>query len=190
MMTPATITAAGTAASLCQRAAIAQAAMMASAAMGASATARTGAKHKPNKIPASMALASDAGIAATARPSGFHKPAKINSNAQMMKAPTASAKPPAGMMDAAISAAPGVDQAQLIGIRFQSDSKTPQSPMAMETAISPDAAWDGLAPIATKPCSTTAKEEAKPTTPANSPADMACIGINVFPSALYPRQLQ
>jgi hypothetical protein len=94
------------------------------------------------------------------------------------------------MMEAAISAAPGVDQAQLIGMRFQSDSKTPQSPMAIETAINPDAAWDGLAPIATKPCSTTAKEEAKPTTPANSPADIACIGISVFPSALYPKRLQ
>jgi hypothetical protein len=137
-----------------------------------------------------MALASEDGIAATARPKGFHNPARISNKAQMMNAPTASAKPPAGMMEAAISAAPGVDQAQLIGIRFHNESKTPQSPMAMETAISPDAAWDGLAPIATKPCSTTAKEEAKPTTPANSPADIACIGINVFPSALYPRRLQ
>ena len=57
------------------------------------------------------------------------------------------------MMDAAISAAPGVDQAQLIGMRFQSDSSMPHSPMAMETAINPDAAWVGVAPIATKPCS-------------------------------------
>jgi hypothetical protein len=73
-------------------------------------------------------------------PSGFHNPARISNKAQMMKAPTASAKPPAGMMEAAISAAPGVDQAQLIGIRFQSDSRMPHSPMAMETAISPDAA--------------------------------------------------
>jgi hypothetical protein len=137
-----------------------------------------------------MALAREAGMAATARPNGFHNPARINNKAQMMKAPTASAKPPAGMMEAAINAAPGVDQAQLIGMRFQSESTMPQSPMAMETAINPDAAWEGLAPMATKPCSTTAKEEAKPTIPANNPAEIACIGISVFPLVAYPRQLQ
>ena len=148
---------------------------MASPAAGCSATARTGARQSVNRIPASMALASGAGIAATARPSGFHKPATVSSTPQTRKAPTASPKPPAGAAVAASSAAPGVDQATLTGSRSRSESRMPASPMAIDSAISPEAACAGEAPTAASPCSTTAKEEAKPTKPASSPAETACI---------------
>ena len=101
---------------------------MASPIAGASATARTGARHNPSSTPASMALASGAGIAATARPSGFHSPATTISAPVSRKAPTATGKPPSGMAEEASSAAPGVDQATLIGIRRQALSSDAAEP--------------------------------------------------------------
>ncbi len=68
------------------------------------------------------------------------------------------------------SAAPGVDQARLIGWRCLSPSQTASAPCSRQSAKSPDAAWDGLAPTPASPCSTMAKELAKPTTAARRPA--------------------
>ena len=184
----ATATAAGTASSRLIRATTAQASTMASPATGCSAPARTGARHSTNRMPASMAFASGAGIAATARPSGFHSPAAVSSTPQTRKAPTASAKPPAGAAVAASSAAPGVDQATLTGRRSRSDSRMPASPIATDSAISPEAACAGLAPTATSPCSTTAKEDAKPTNPASSPAETACISASPSAAGRAPRR--
>ena len=80
-------------------------------------TARTGARHKASSTPASMPLASEAGMAAIARPSGFQKPASTTSRPAATKAPTATGKPPSGAPELASKAAPGVDQAMLIGMR-------------------------------------------------------------------------
>ncbi len=91
--------------------------MMARASVGIAATARTGARQRPSRTPASIALASGAGIAATQRPSGFHSPARMMRIAVTTNAPTDTAKPPSTGPELARSAAPGVDQATLIGCR-------------------------------------------------------------------------
>src|SRR5579863_4816084 len=46
-------------------------------------------------------------------------------------------------------------------------------PMAIDSAIRPEAASASLAPIAVRPLSTTGKDEAKPTKEATRPATMA-----------------
>ena len=92
--------------------------MMASAIQGVSPTARTGARQRPSNTPASMALASGPGMAATQRPKGFHRPAATSSRPQTRKAPTADAKPPSSGPEVAKRAAPGVDQATLMGSRL------------------------------------------------------------------------
>ena len=115
-MTMVTRSAAGTANSRFSFHTNAQAAMIGRASAGSSATARTGARQKVNRTPASMALARGAGIASTQRPSGFHRPARTISTAVARKAPTAAAKPPAAVPVVARRAAPGVDQAMLTGI--------------------------------------------------------------------------
>ncbi len=88
---------------------------------GLNATALIGARHRPSNTPASMALASGAGMAATARPNGFQMPQMMIRIAQMINAPTATAKPPSIAPDVASNAAPGVDHAMLIGMRVRSD---------------------------------------------------------------------
>ncbi len=110
---------------------------------------------------------------ATDRPKGRQSPASTSSAPLTRNAPTATGKPPCGTAEAASSAAPGVDQATLIGIRRHRLSTIPQSPMAMERAMRPEAASAGPAPMARRPCRTTAKEEAKPTKPDSSPAARA-----------------
>ncbi len=49
----------------------------------------------------------------------------------------------------------------------------PQTPIAIDRAMMPDAASSGEAPTPTSPCSTTEKELAKPTKAASSPAERA-----------------
>jgi len=101
-------------------------------------------------------------------------PAITISTPQTRKAPTAAGNPPSGSAEDASNAPPGVDQAILIGSRRHRLNKTPQSPIAMASAISPDAAWDGEAPMAVRPFSTTAKDEANPTKAARIPAKILC----------------
>src|SRR5271170_4747947 len=69
-------------------------------------------------------------------------------------------------------AAPRSDQAPEIGMRNQRLSTMPASPIAMESAIKPDAACASLAPTDVRPLRTTAKELAKPTKAAATPAAM------------------
>jgi hypothetical protein len=74
----------------------------------------------------------------------------------------------------ASKAAPGVDHAMLTGILRAKLSKMPHNPMATPTAIKPDVAWACVAPMASKPFTTTANELAKPTKDAIAPAAQAC----------------
>ena len=140
---------------------------------GICATAFTGARHSINKIPASIAFAIDAGIAATARASGFHCPATTTNTPATTNAPTAAGNPPATICELASNAAPGVDHATEIGNRVFKLRNRPQMPIAIETAIRPDAASASEAPTARNPCTTTANELAKPTKAASNPAEAA-----------------
>ena len=144
--------------------------MIAAADAGASASARIGARQRPNSTPASIALASVGGIAATSRPNGRISPAATNSRPTTRKAPAASGKPPAVAPVAASSAAPGVDHAAAIGMRVARLSTMPATPMAIASAIRPEAACASLAPTAESPLRTTANELAKPTKAATTPA--------------------
>ena len=135
-----------------------------------SISALIGARQSPNRMPASMALASAEGIAATARPKGLTNPAVTIKRPATRNAPVAAANPPGAAPVAASSAAPGSDQAPEIGIRNQRLNTMPASPIAIESIIRPDAACASLAPTAVKPLSTTAKELAKPTKAVTTPA--------------------
>src|SRR5690606_7887553 len=119
--------------------------------------------------PDSMALAKGAGIAATARPSGRNRPAMTISTAQTMNAPTAAENPPSAAPAVAINAPPGVDQAIETGSRVQALSTMAHTPIETESAINPEAASKSLAPTPFNPCSTTAKELAKPTKAVRQP---------------------
>src|SRR5581483_3227172 len=90
-----------------------------SARIGTAAIALKGARQNSSSTPASIALAIGAGIASTARPSGFHRPAITTSAPATRNAPTAAENPPATGPVAASNAAPGVDQAIAIGIRYR-----------------------------------------------------------------------
>ena len=64
-------------------------------------------------------------------------------------------------------------------------SAIPATPIAIESAMSPDAASTSLAPTAVNPLRMTAKDEAKPTKPVTRPAATGCnnpedFGINRF----------
>ena len=142
------------------------------AAIGVSINALIGARQSPNRMPASIALASADGIAATARPNGLTSPAVTSRTPTTRNAPVAAANPPVAAPVAASSAAPGVDQAPEIGMRNQRLSTMPAIPIAIESAIKPDAACASLAPTAVRPFRTTAKELAKPTKALATPAAM------------------
>ena len=78
---------------------------------GASISPRMGARHRPNKTPASTALASGPGMEATSRANGLKSPAATIRRPTTRNAPTAAGNPPAVAPVAARSAAPGVDHA-------------------------------------------------------------------------------
>src|SRR5687768_1889129 len=141
---------------------------------GSSAMARTGARQSPSTTPASMALAMAEGMAATQRPSGFQNPASTISAPLTRKAPTAAGNPPSILAEVASSAAPGVDQATLIGIRVRRLSNSPHSPIAIDSAIRPEAASACDAPTALRPCTITATELAMPTKAESRPEKTAC----------------
>ena len=56
---------------------------------------RIGARHRPNRTPASIALASGPGMAATSRPNGLKSPATTIRRPTTRNAPTAAGNPPA-----------------------------------------------------------------------------------------------
>lgn len=170
MSTTATTTAAGTANSFLKQDTTAQVSTMARPRAGCVCTARAGARQSGSKIPASMALASGLGIDETRRPSGFHRPESTMRAPVTTNAPTAEGKPPCGAAESASSAAPGVDQAMLIGIRYRKLRTIPHTPIEIEMAIRPDAACERVAPTLASPSSTIAKLLENPTNAAIKPA--------------------
>ena len=96
-------------------------------AVGTSTSARTGAVHSGSSTPASIAPATGRGwrrppgrAAGTAR-------RRRSAGRRRRNAPTATGQPPGGGPVATSSAAPGVDQATLIGIRCRSPSQAAAS---------------------------------------------------------------
>src|SRR5271166_2823351 len=149
---------------------------MAPAPTGASISPRMGARHRPNKTPASTAFASGPGTDATSRPNGLNSPAATIRRPTTRNAPTAAGNPPAVAPVAARSAAPGVDQAPEIGIRYATLRPIPATPIAIDRAIRPEAASALLAPTAVSPLMITAKDEANPTNAVMIPATIGCVG--------------
>ena len=105
-----------------------------------------------------MALASGAGMAATSRPIGFHRPATTTSTPTRAKAPSAAANPPSIGPVVASSAAPGVDQAMLIGMRETRLSRMAVTLIVTPSASRPEAACSVVAPMATRPSTMTVTE--------------------------------
>ena len=129
-----------------------------------------GVTHSDTSTPASIALAMLPGIARTRRASAGTRPVSASSPPHTMNAPTAAAKPWDGVGAEASRAAPGVDQATVTGARLHQDKAIQARPTVTDRAISPDAAWVGVAPILASPASTTANDDAKPTTAVTTPA--------------------
>ena len=73
---------------------------------------------------------------------------------------------------ATISAAPGVDHAIEIGIRYRRLSPIARSPWTTQSTSSPDAASSGVAPTACSPAMSRANELAKPVSDATMPAEI------------------
>ena len=167
---PATRTAAGTARSRRIRATTSHVPNMARPSNGNSTIASNGARHRGRSTPASIALASGTGIEVTIFPSCFQHPARTMRVAVTRKAPTTTGNPPSGADSVARNAAPGVDQAALMGILVRRLRKMPQAPMATAAAMSPDAASSAEAPTAVSPWTTMANDPAKPTNAASTPA--------------------
>jgi len=98
-----------------------------------------------------MAFDKGAGIDDTALPRGLKTPAKMSKIEEIRKAPTAPAYPPSMNPVVVRSAAPGVDQATLMGIREIRLKIMPPRPIAIARAITPDVDSAGDAPAACKP---------------------------------------
>ena len=75
----------------------------------------------------------------------------------------------------ASSAAPGVDQASMIGIRWRLERKIVPIAIVTVTASSPEAASAGVAPTRCRPASTTAKAPVNPTSAETIPARIECM---------------
>lgn len=73
--------------------------------------------HSGSNTPASIAWATGTGMRPINDDSPDHRPVTTNNTPVMRNAPTAAGQPPATAPVAASSAAPGVDQAEVIGMR-------------------------------------------------------------------------
>ncbi len=111
--------------------------------------------------PASMAAAIGIGIFSISAPSGRKAAVSIISAAASRKAPMAAAM--SSPLLAAMRAAPGVDQAQMIGRRWRQESQRLATPLARARPAIQETVWAGVAPSACAAASTTATEAAKPT---------------------------
>ena len=122
------------------------------------ATAAAGSfRQKGSNTPASIPAAIPSGISATARPSGFISPVSRIIAPASTKAPT-----PCAMVSpsvAAISAAPGVDQASTTGTRLCQDSSAEPAALPSEIARTQEAVCAGVAPSAAAAASTSAMVE-------------------------------
>ncbi len=75
-----------------------------------------------------------------------------------MNAPTAEEKLPSGVVDVASRAAPGVDQAIVIGVRSPIANTMKPNPIVTHRTASPEVACSASAPIAANPAKTTAND--------------------------------
>ena len=112
-----TANAAGTAHLRASRSITAQVSRIGPTDHGWAAKPRTGVRHSSSTTPASMACAMGVGIAVMRPPRRGHSPVRMRSAPVTRKAPTAAGQPPATTPVLASSAAPGVDQASVSGIR-------------------------------------------------------------------------
>src|SRR5690606_17994118 len=90
--------------------------------------ASTGAMQIGNRMPASIALAMGFGMRVTARASAGQRPVTSSSTPHSTNAPTAARKSPVVASAATSTAAPGVDQAKLSGIRNHRPSTIASTP--------------------------------------------------------------
>src|SRR5690606_34518167 len=88
-----------------------------------------------------------------------------------MNAPTDAAKCASSLAAATRSAAPGVDHAVEIGIRYRHARKMQLSPVVTHAMSRPEEACASVAPTAWRPAMTRAKEVAKPAIDATIPAE-------------------
>ena len=121
---------------------------------GSEAAFRATAMTKGRSTPASIAAATAAGIAPTARESAGTAPVSAMSPPARMKAPTASWMSIPEV--AAMSAAPGVDQASTTGTRVPQLRAAEPRPLATDTAATQDAVCAASAPTAAAAASTSA----------------------------------
>lgn len=141
-----------------------------STSQGFETAARTGARQSVRSTPASIACATGVGMRAISRPIPGQTAVTVMSRPVTRNAPTAAGQPPTRPPVPTSSAAPGVDQAKVIGIRVRAETSTVARPMVTNSASSPDPAWVGVAPTARSPDSTTANELVEPTRAVTSPA--------------------
>ena len=121
---------------------------------GAASAAPAPRRQNGSNTPASIAAAIPSGIAATSRPKGRTAAVSATNPPASTKAPTAS-----GIVTpvvAAISAAPGVDQASTTGTRFHADSQAEPTALASDTASTQLAVCPASAPTAKAAASTNA----------------------------------
>ena len=136
----ATSMAAGTAQRRATRRKTSQVPMIPAASHGRCWNVVTGTRHSSSSTPASSAFASGRGTASTRRRSGSNTPVHTISAPQIANAVTAAPKPPRGTPVVTSSAAPGVDQAMLIGMRKRTLTTTASTPMITLAVSSPEAA--------------------------------------------------
>ena len=128
-------------------------------------------RPKRASTPASSAAAIAAGMRSITRSNQPLKPHSAISAALTIKAPTASAmlKPPATPA-AASTAAPGVDQATITGLRSSSEGTAQHRPMPQPRAHIHELICAGVAPKAWAAWNTRATELVTPTNTATKPA--------------------
>ncbi len=105
-------------------------------------------------------------------PSWGTSPVSTISTPVTRKPPTAAGHPPSTVPVEASSAAPGVDQATVIGIRVHHASRMQEMPMRTLTASNPLDAWPGSAPTPARPLRTTTNALVKPTSAETTPAEI------------------
>src|SRR3954451_1020619 len=134
----------GTAQRRATRRSTAQVMTIGAACAGASAAKRTGSRQTVSSTPASIALAIGPGIVAISRPSRDQRPGSASSAPVTTNAPTAAGQPPSSVPEDTSSAAPGVDQPIVIGIRPRSANTTVSSPLPTDSASRPELACAGV----------------------------------------------
>ena len=107
-----------------------------------------------------------------ARASHGQSPVISNRMPQSTNAPTAAEKSSVRPFAATISAAPGVDQAIEIGIRYRRLSPIASRPCSTQSTSRPDAASAGVAPTAWSPAMSSANELANPVSEPTIPAEI------------------